>query len=168
MGEGYINGRTSPRIRSDQIRIGSNGGASGGIYAPLISFDLSLGTPVNIQSINLNVTIQSYGSGFNFSGTPMTASILINDTITSSDFNELTFNNYAFSEEISWFTDRGWIDTGVNYTFPRGIDTLNTGTELSADIYESLSQVLSFNNNNNFAVLILADNYVGSWLNLGG
>lgn len=164
--EGHIDGTSSNKINLDTIKLGSNGGPQTGIYAPLASFNISFDdAPTAIQSIDLSITIQSYGSGFGFYS-PITASILVNNAI-SSDFNELSFQTGAFSEDIDWFTNNGWIDTGADYFFPTNNDILSIGTELTTDVTTSLSQMILGNNNSELAFIILADNYNGANLTLG-
>jgi len=162
---GYINGRSSTKISTSEVNLGSNGEARFGIFAPLIGFNFSLNnSQINIQSINLEVKIDGYGSGYNF-GLPITASVLYNNAV-SDDFSEISIPGGAFNEEISWFTDRGWIDTNSNLTFPTDPIT-PIGDSLTVDVTNSLSNVINLNGNNEFVLLILADNYVGSSLRLG-
>lgn len=164
-----INGTSSVKVQTGLSRLGSNGSDIYGIFAPLIAYNLTFDSEVkDFQSIKLKVTIdEHYGGGYAFASTSsITASILYNTSI-SDDFSEISLPNGAFNEDISWFTDRGWIDTGVNYFFPAGSNILEYGTTVTADITTGLKTALGSGLNHEFAFLVLADNYNGTWLKLG-
>lgn len=166
---GRIDGSSSTKVQTGPMTLGSNGDPSYGIFAPLIGFNYSLQQiPTSLTQAVLRVTIDEfYGGGFSFETTnSITASILFNDNV-SADFNELSIPSLAFSETISWFTERGWIDTGADFYFPAGTSILNYGTSVAADVTSTLTNSLAANQQNEFAFLILADNYNGTWLDLG-
>ena len=164
--QGQINGQTSPNPQTGLSKLGANGDTRYGIYAPLAGFNISFdNNPISIQSIDLRVTIKSYGSGYSGSS-PMTASILVNNSV-GDDFAGFSVPNGIFNEDINWFTSNGWADTGADFIFPTNSDILSIGSSLSADITSSLSHMISGQNNNQFAIVILADSYNGSNLSLG-
>lgn len=166
---GMIDGSSSVKVQTGTMTLGSNGDPRFGIFAPLIGFNYSLQQiPANLTQALLYVTIDEfYGGGYSFETTdPITASILFNDNV-STNFNELSIPSQAFSETMSWFTERGWIDTGADFYFPTGNDTLDYGTSVVADVTSTLINSLLSNQQQEFAFLVIADNYNGTWLDLG-